>query len=115
MCFERWLAKKRNQELGKNPFNFAVPDFERHPFEQIPITEEITFKDDYENRADVPDTRKNLPPSANKENIPPYPSSEPKPQQRFLYSPTMVATREHLNNYQQQFDKKHKLPTQKRR
>ena len=59
MCFERWLAKKRNQELGKNPFNFADPDFERHPFEQIPITEEITFKDDDEKRADVPDTRKN--------------------------------------------------------
>ena len=69
MCFEGWQARKRNQVIGKNPFNFEVPAFERHPFEQVSITQEITFmKDDTENRADVPDTRKaeNLPPSANK-------------------------------------------------
>ena len=113
MCFERWQAKKRQQELAKNPFNFAILEFERHPFEQVPINDKITFvKDDNENRADVPDTRKNVPPTEDKENIPPYPSSEPK-QQRFLYAPKMVTTSEHLTNFQQQFDKKHKLPRQK--
>ena len=60
MCFERWLQKKkRNQELGKNPFNFTVEEVERHPFEQVPITNEISLKNDDENRADKPDSKKN--------------------------------------------------------
>ena len=114
MCFERWQARKRQQELAKNPFHFEIPDFERHPFEQVPITDEITFvKNDDENRADIPDTRKNVPPLTNIETIPPYPSSDPPKQQRFLYAPTMVGTSEQLNNFQQNFDKKHKLARQK--
>ena len=96
--------KKRNQELGKNPFNFTVEEIESHPFEQVPITEEINFKNDDENRADKPDTRKKLPPSTNVENAPPYPSPEPK--QRFVYPPTMVSIA--------QFDQKFKLPKQKK-
>ena len=115
MCFERWQERKRAQERAKNPFNFEIPDTERHPFEQVPITNEITFlTNDDEHKADVPDSRKKtLPPSANKENIPPYPSHDPPKQQRFLYAPTMVGTSELLNNFQQNFDKKHKLPRQK--
>ena len=62
MCFERWLQKKRNQELVKNPFNFTVEEVERHPFEQVPITNEISLKNDDESRADKLDSRKNPPP-----------------------------------------------------
>ena len=91
MCFERWQARKRAQELAKSLFNFEIPDTERHPFQQVPVTDEITFvRNDDEHRADVPDSRKKLPPSANKENIPPYPSPDPPKQQRFLYASTMV-------------------------
>ena len=104
MCFERWLQKKGNKELGKNPFNFTVEEVERHPFEQVPITNEISLKNDDENRADKPGSRKNPPPSADKESVPPYPSSEPK--QRFVYPPTMVSVA--------QFDQKFKLPKQKK-
>ena len=96
--------KKRNQDLGKNPFNFTVEEVERHPFEQVPITNEISLKNDDENRADKPDSRKNRPISADKESVPPYPSSEPK--QRFVYPPTMVSVA--------QFDQKFKLPKQKK-
>ena len=105
MCFERWQQKKkRSQELGKNPLNFTVEEIEHHPFEQVPITEEINFKNDDGNRADKPDTRKKLPLSKNAENAPPYPSPEPK--QRFVYPPTMVSVA--------QFDQKFKLPKQKK-
>ena len=96
--------KKRNQELGKNPFNFTVEEVERHPFEQVPITNEIRLKNDVENRGDKPDSRKNPPPSADKESVPPYSYSEPK--QRFAYPPTMVSIA--------QFDQKFKLPKQKK-
>ena len=96
--------KKRNQELGKNPFSFTVEEVERHPFEQVPITNEISLKNDDENRADKPDSKKTPPPSADKESVPPYPSSEPK--QRFVFPPTMVSVA--------QFDQKLKLPKQKK-
>ena len=111
MCLENWRQKKRNQETGKNPFNFSVPNAERHPFEQLPITDEITFVDDDKHRADVPDTRKNLPPSTTEKNIPPYPPADPAPsesvKQRFVYAPTMVGIK--------QFDKKYKLPKQQKK
>ena len=45
-CLEIWKEKKRNQKTGKNPFNFVVPNAERHPFDQLPVTEQITFADD---------------------------------------------------------------------
>ena len=99
LCFERWRERKRNEETGKNPFNFAVAEeVITHPFERKPITNDDEFM------ADVPDTRKNLPPSANKENIPPYPSSDPP--QGYVYPPTMVSIK--------QFDQKFKLPKQKK-
>ena len=112
MCLENWREKKRNQEQGKNPFNFTVPNVERHPFEQLPITEEITFADDDRHRADVPDTRKNnLPPSTTEKNIPPYTAADPAPsesiKQIFVYAPTMVGIK--------QFDKKYKLPKQQKK
>ena len=100
--------KKRNQEQGKNPFNFTVEEIEGHPFEQVPITNDISLKNDDENRADKPDSKKDLSPSANKESrydsFHPYPPSEPK--QRFVYPPTMVSIA--------QFDQKFKLPKQKK-
>ena len=77
----------------------------------MPITEEITFADDDKHKADVPDTRKNLPPSTTEKNIPPYPSANPAPsdsvKQRFVYAPTMVGIK--------QFDKKYKLPKQQKK
>ena len=48
--------------------------------------------------------KKTPPPSADKESVPPYPSSEPK--QRFVFPPTMVSVA--------QFDQKFKLPKQKK-
>ena len=78
MCLEIWKQKKRNQETGKNPFNFAVPNAERHPFEQLPIADQINFTDDDKHKADVPDSRKNnLNPSTAEKNIPPYPPADP--------------------------------------
>ena len=86
-------------------------NFEKHPFEQLPITEEITFVDDDKHKADVPDTRKNLPPSTSEKNIPPYPPADPAPaesvKQRFVYAPTMAGIK--------QFDKKYKLPKQQKK
>ena len=95
LFFEGWRQRKRNEETAKNPFNFVVAEeVIRHPYEQEPITNDDEFK------VDVPDTRKKLPPSANKENIPPYPSAEPTP--TYVYSPTMVGIK--------QFEKQFKLP-----
>ena len=45
-----------------------------------------------------------MPPSANKENIPPYPSTEPAPS--YVYPPTMVSIK--------QFGKQFKLPKAKK-
>ena len=98
-CFDRWKQRKRNEEAAKNPLNFAVAEeVIRHPYEQRTITNDDEFK------ADVPDTRKKLPPSANKENIPPYPT--PDPVQWYVYLPTMASIK--------QFDKQFKLPKQEK-
>ena len=99
LCFKGWRQRKRNEETAKNPFNFAVAEeVIRHPYQQKLITNDDEFK------ADVPDTRKKLPPSANKENIPPYPSAEPTP--TYVYPPTMVGIKK--------FDKQFKLPKVKK-
>ena len=76
-----------SEEIGKNPFNFSVPEVVRHPYEQRPITNDDEF------RADVVDTKKIS--TENKENIPPS-------NQKFLYEPTMVNVK--------QFDNQYKLP-----
>ena len=112
MCLEIWKEKKRNQKMGKNPFNFVVPNAERHPFDQLPITEQITFADDDKHKADVLDSSKNnLNPSKAEKNIPPYPPADPAPsesvKQRFVYAPAMVGIK--------QFDKKYKLPKQQKK
>ena len=52
------------------------------------------------------DTRKNVPPSANKGNIPPYPNPDLPQTQGYVYRPTMVTV--------QQFDQKFKLPKQRK-
>ena len=99
MCFERWRQRKREEQTCKNQFNFAVAEeIVTHPFEQKPITNDDEFK------LTQLDTRKNLPPSANKENIPSYPSAEPA--QTYVYPPTMTSIK--------QFDKQFKLPKQKK-
>ena len=97
LCFDRWKQRKRNEETAKNQFNFAVAEeVIRQPYEQKTIINDDEFK------ADVPDTRKKLPPSANKENIPPYPTHN----QQYVYPPTMASIK--------QFDKQFKLPKQKK-
>ena len=80
-----------NEEIGKHPFNFSVPEVVRHHYEQRPITNDDEF------RADVVDTKKIS--TENKENIPPS-------NQRFLYAPTMVSII--------QFDNQYKLPKVKK-
>ena len=54
------MANKKQEKLGKNPFNFKVPDgfeiIQRHDYEQTPIK----IDNDGVFRADVPDTRKPL-------------------------------------------------------
>ena len=61
MQFQRyldfWKQKKMQGSFGKNPFNFAAPDVQRHPMEQQPITQEIDIYDDLEFKADVVDTK----------------------------------------------------------
>ena len=102
-------TKKKNQQIGKNPFNFAVDGLNQtHPYEQKPITNDDEF------RADVIDTKKMIS-DANKENIPPqsstvfqkYPSSSPQVSQRFIYALTMANIK--------QFDKQFKLPKIKKK
>ena len=60
LCYDRWMANKKQEQLGKNPFNFKVPDdfeiIQRHDYEQTPIK----IDNDGVFRADVPDTRKPL-------------------------------------------------------
>ena len=99
LCFDGWKQRKRNEETAKNPFHFAVAEeVIGHPYEQKTITNDDEFK------ADVPGTRKKLPPSANKENIPPYPI--PDPVQQYVYPPTMASIKK--------FDKQFKLSKQKK-
>ena len=112
VCFERWRQKKkRNQQTGKNPFNFAVDGSRQppYPYAQRPITNDDEF------RADVLDTKKMIfSNDNNKEIIPPqspnivnkYPSSSPNVSQRFVYAPTTANIK--------QFDKQFKLPKVKK-
>ena len=41
LCYDRWMANKKQEQLGKNPFNFKVPDnfeiIQRNDYEQTPI------------------------------------------------------------------------------
>ena len=64
-------TKKRNQQTGKNPFNFAVDGSRQPPYlyAQRPITDDDKFS------ADVVDTKKMLISDKNKENIPPQSSN----------------------------------------
>ena len=41
LCFEEWQREKMSCEIGKNPFNFTVPDVNRHPYEQMPIKDDF--------------------------------------------------------------------------
>ena len=91
VCFDNRRQQKMNEEIGKHPFNFSVPEVVRHLYEQRPITNDDEF------RADVVDTKKIS--TENKENIPPS-------NQRFLYAPTMVSII--------QFDNQYKLPKVKK-
>ena len=112
LCFEEWQKEKMSHELGKNPFNFIVPDVNRHPYEQMPIKEDfkveqillypaenknIKIKNDDKFKADVTD-------SSNKENIPPTTFNN----NRFKYAPTMI------DNDYKKFDQKYKLPKVKK-
>ena len=100
-CFSSWKQKKMQQSIGKNPFNFAAaPEVHRHPMEQAPITDEINLYDDLEFKADVVDTK----PQITVEAEGPKPTTSIN--ERFLYAPTMVGMLE--------FDKKFKLPKQKK-
>ena len=108
-CVLKGGEKKRNQQTGKNPFNFEVDGSRQllYPYAQRPITNDDEF------RADVVDT-KIFPNDNNKENIPPqspnivnkYPTSSPNVSQRFFYAPTMANIK--------QFDKQFKLPKVKK-
>ena len=57
ISYERWRENQKQEQLGKNPFNFNVPDnfqvIQRHEYEQKPIK----IDDDIEFKADVADTK----------------------------------------------------------
>ena len=78
------------QSYLKTPFNYTTEQI-RHPMEQKPI--EINIYDDIDFKADVADEKPLLS----------VPKTSPE---RFLYAPTMVGN--------QDFDKKFKLPKQKK-
>ena len=87
--FNSWKQKMQQSYL-KTPFNYTTEQI-RHPMEQKPI--EINIYDDIDFKADVVDEKPLL--------------SVPKTfPDRFLYAPTMVGN--------QDFDKKFKLPKQKK-
>ena len=97
ICFERWRARKREEQTAKNPFNFAVAEeVITYPFEQKPITDSEEFQ------PDLPKKVENLPPSS-AGNVA-YPPSDPTP--TYVYPPTMASIK--------QFDKQFKLPKQKK-
>ena len=115
LCYDKWLATKKHEQIGKNPFNFNVSDnfevIQRHQYEQNPI------KIDNDNifRADIPDTRQPLRTTikkvdatdgSNKENIPPPPQNITTypPASSLIYkcAPTMTSISD--------FDKKYSLP-----
>ena len=111
LCFTEWENEKLAQQRGKNPFNFNVPNVERHPYEQKPIKDDFKIEqvlrpiekpkfnkpqNDDKLRADVVD-------SSNKENIPPLAYSN----EQYKFTPTMVNVRE-------EFDQKYNLPRVKK-
>ena len=113
LCFEEWQREKMSQKIGKNPFNFTVPDVNRHSFEQMPIKDDFQIKkillhpaenknikieNDDKFKADVTD-------SSNKENIPPNLSFN---NNQFKYAPTMI------DNDHKKFDQRYKLPKVKK-
>ena len=119
LCYDRWMGNKKQQELGKNPFNFKVPDnfevVQRQEYEQKPV--KIDNDDVF--KADIPDIKRPLQTlikkvdatdgaAENKENIPPaevFPSAYPAESTvTYKYAPTMVGFED--------FDKKYFLPKQ---
>ena len=113
LCFSEWKSDEYKQEqLGKNPFNFYVERNESHPFEQKPMKDNFEVEvinktssniqkkeiNGEKYRADVVDTN-------NKENIPP---SVQLSKRKFVYVPTMT-------NLKEEFDKLYKLPKTKKK
>ena len=114
LCFEKWRQKKRNQQTGKNPFNFAVDGLRQthpYPYAQRPITNDDEF------RADVVDTKKIVISDENKKNIPPKspnvamkdPNSSPNLSQSFVHAPTMASIKQFDNRFKLPMVKKQKL------
>ena len=101
LAYERWREGKKMEQLGKNPFNFNVPDnfeiVQRHDYEQKPIK----VDDDIEFGRDVVDTKAkkqktdstdgNCSNEENKENIMPCPPPSPL---TYKYAPTMCRIRQ---------------------
>ena len=102
LCFTEWENEELAQQRGKNPFNFNVPNVERHPYEQKPIKDDFKIeqmlhpikkpkfskpRNDDKFRADVVD-------SSNKENIPPLAYSNER--YKFALSKPNLKTQEKI-------------------
>ena len=44
LCFTKWENEKLAQQREKNPFNFNIPNVERHPYEQKPIKDDFKIE-----------------------------------------------------------------------
>ena len=97
IAYDKWMESKKQEKLGKNPFNFAVPDkfeiVQRHEYEQ----KSINVVDTKTKRQKSDSTDGNF--DENKENGMPYP---PELLVTDKYAPTMCSILE--------FDKKYFLP-----